>query len=46
MLSGMEAEHPALKRQMLAAMKNVKVGHLLDKTLLAQLLPGQEPADA
>jgi tRNA 2-thiocytidine biosynthesis protein TtcA len=33
MLSGLEEEHPGLKTQMLAAMKNVKVAHLLDRTL-------------
>jgi tRNA 2-thiocytidine biosynthesis protein TtcA len=46
MLSGLEAEHPGLKSQMLAAMKNVKVGHLLDKTLISRLLPGPEPTEA
>ena len=33
-LSSMEREHPRLKTQMLAALQNVRVGHLLDKTLL------------
>lgn len=37
MLSGLEADHPGLKTQMLAALKNVKAGHLLDRTLLARL---------
>jgi tRNA 2-thiocytidine biosynthesis protein TtcA len=34
MLSSLEAEHPGLKTQMLAAMKNVKTQHLLDLKLL------------
>lgn len=37
MLSSMESEHPGLKTQMLAAMKNVKAGHLLDRALLAKV---------
>lgn len=37
MLKGLQAEHPGLKTQMLAAMKNVKAGHLLDRELLAKL---------
>jgi tRNA 2-thiocytidine biosynthesis protein TtcA len=36
MLSSLEEAHPGLKPQMLAAMKNVKAAHLLDRTLLAQ----------
>jgi tRNA 2-thiocytidine biosynthesis protein TtcA len=34
MLSNLEAEHGGLKTQMLAAMKNVRASHLLDRTLL------------
>ena len=34
LLAGLEAESPGLKRQMLAAMKNVNPGHLLDPRLL------------
>jgi tRNA 2-thiocytidine biosynthesis protein TtcA len=34
MLAGLEAEHGGLKTQMLAAMKNVRAGHLLDRSLL------------
>jgi tRNA 2-thiocytidine biosynthesis protein TtcA len=37
MLSSLEVEHPGLKTQMLAAMKNVKTQHLLDLNLLAKL---------
>ena len=37
MLSSLEIEHPGLKTQMLAAMKNVKTQHLLDLNLLAKL---------
>jgi tRNA 2-thiocytidine biosynthesis protein TtcA len=37
MLSSLESEHKGLKTQMLAAMKNVKAGHLLDRDLLAKL---------
>jgi tRNA 2-thiocytidine biosynthesis protein TtcA len=37
MLSSLEETHPGLKPQMLAAMKNVKAGHLLDRTLLARV---------
>ena len=37
MLSSLQSEHPGLKTQMLAAMKNVKAGHLLDRRLLAKL---------
>ena len=33
-LSTIEGEHPGVKTQMLAAMRNVRVGHLLDKELL------------
>ncbi len=33
MLSGIEGEHPGLKAQMLAALKNVKASHLLDRAL-------------
>jgi tRNA 2-thiocytidine biosynthesis protein TtcA len=35
LLAGLEAESPGLKRQMLAALKNVKPGHLLDPRLLS-----------
>jgi tRNA 2-thiocytidine biosynthesis protein TtcA len=35
MLTGLEEQHPGLKTQMLAALKNVKAAHLLDRTLLA-----------
>jgi tRNA 2-thiocytidine biosynthesis protein TtcA len=37
MLSGLEADHPGLKPQILAALKNVKAGHLLDRGLLERL---------
>ncbi len=37
MLSSLESEHPGLKTQMLAAMKNVKARHLLDLGLVAKL---------
>ncbi len=37
MLSGLEADHPGLKTQILAALKNVKAGHLLDSQLLGRL---------
>jgi tRNA 2-thiocytidine biosynthesis protein TtcA len=40
MLSALEAEHQGLKPQMLAAMKNVKAGHLLDRGLLAKIATG------
>ena len=36
MLSSLEAEHKGLKTQMLAAMKNVKAAHLLDRELSGQ----------
>jgi tRNA 2-thiocytidine biosynthesis protein TtcA len=39
LLAGLEAQHPGLKTQMLAAMKNVKAGHLLDRALLERTLP-------
>jgi tRNA 2-thiocytidine biosynthesis protein TtcA len=42
MLSSLETEHPGLKTQMLAAMKNVKAGHLLDRSLLARLASGAQ----
>jgi tRNA 2-thiocytidine biosynthesis protein TtcA len=49
MLAGLEAESPGMKRQMLAALRNVKAGHLLDRDLLARLgspagVPASEPA--
>ncbi len=34
MLTNLEAQHPDLKPQMLAAMKNLKPGHLLDRKFL------------
>jgi tRNA 2-thiocytidine biosynthesis protein TtcA len=37
MLSGLESEHPGLKPQMLAAMKNVRPNHLYDRELLTRL---------
>ena len=37
LLTSLEAEHGGLKTQMLAALTNVKPGHLLDRTLLARL---------
>ena len=37
MLSGLEEQHPALKTHMLAALKNVKAGHLLDRALVKRL---------
>jgi tRNA 2-thiocytidine biosynthesis protein TtcA len=36
MLAGLSAEHPGLKTQMLAAMKNVRAMHLLDRSLLGR----------
>jgi len=39
MLSRLEAEHPNLKTQMLAGLKNVKPTHLLDRELVARLRP-------
>ncbi|HEX2570873.1 MAG TPA: tRNA 2-thiocytidine(32) synthetase TtcA [Polyangia bacterium] len=36
-LSTLSAEHPGLKTQMLAAMENVRPGHLFDRQLLARL---------
>ena len=38
MLTSLEAEHPGLKAQMLAAMKNVKPALLLDRGLVAKLV--------
>jgi tRNA 2-thiocytidine biosynthesis protein TtcA len=35
MLSALAEEHPGLKTQMLAAMQNVRPGHLLDRGLAA-----------
>ncbi len=37
MLAGFEAEHPGTKTRMLAAMRNVRPGHLLDRALVAAL---------
>jgi tRNA 2-thiocytidine biosynthesis protein TtcA len=39
MLTGLEENHPGLKTQMLAALKNVKATHLLDRQLLARIVP-------
>jgi tRNA 2-thiocytidine biosynthesis protein TtcA len=39
-LAGLEVEHPRLKTQMLAAMQNVRVGHLLDQALLDAVTRG------
>src|SRR5262249_2718038 len=39
MLSGIEADHPRLKTQMLAAMSNVRPRHLLDRELAAREVP-------
>jgi tRNA 2-thiocytidine biosynthesis protein TtcA len=41
MLTGLEADHAGLKTQMLAALKNVKVEHLLDRTLRERLAGGE-----
>jgi tRNA 2-thiocytidine biosynthesis protein TtcA len=43
-LSAMEAEHPRLKTQMMAAMQNVRAGHLYDRALLERL-GAARPAD-
>jgi len=40
MLSSLQADYPGLKTQMLAAMKNVKPEHLLDRDLLGRLANG------
>jgi tRNA 2-thiocytidine biosynthesis protein TtcA len=40
MLSQLEEQHPGLKPQMLAAMKNIKPGHLLDRKFLNVLASG------
>lgn len=40
MLSQLEEHHPGLKPQMLAAMKNLKPGHLLDRKFLNVLASG------
>lgn len=37
MLAGLETENPGLKRQMLAALRNVKAAHLLDVKLMQSL---------
>ena len=44
LLSSLEADHAGLKTQMLAAMKNVKVGHLLDRALAARLQTARSAA--
>jgi tRNA 2-thiocytidine biosynthesis protein TtcA len=36
-LASVEGEHPGLKTQMLAAMQNVRAGHLLDRGLIERL---------
>lgn len=41
MLGGLQAEHPGLKTQMLAALRNVSVEHLLDRELLSRLGGGR-----
>ncbi|MSP58945.1 MAG: tRNA 2-thiocytidine(32) synthetase TtcA [Myxococcales bacterium] len=46
MLSSLESEHPGLKTQMLAALKNVRAGHLLDRSLLGRLTRGTATAEA
>ncbi len=43
MLAGIEAGHPGTKSHMLAAMKNVQPGHLLDVGLLAASRGGSTP---
>jgi tRNA 2-thiocytidine biosynthesis protein TtcA len=42
MLTGLEEQHPGLKTQMLAALKNVKAGHLLDRALLQRLATAEQ----
>jgi len=37
MLTGLESESPGLKRQMLAALRNVNAAHLLDTRLMQSL---------
>ncbi len=46
MLSRLEAEHPNLKTQMLAGLKNVKPTHLLDRELQARVRPVSAVGDA
>jgi tRNA 2-thiocytidine biosynthesis protein TtcA len=46
MLAGLEADSPGVKRQMLAALRNVKAGHLLDRELLAMLAPVRDSSEA
>ena len=36
-LSSLEEENPGIKTQMLAALKNVRPGHLLDRQLIENL---------
>ena len=43
-LSTIEGEHPRLKTQILAAMQNVRAGHLLDRALIASLTMGASAA--
>ncbi len=47
MLAGFEAEHPGTKTRMLAAMRNVKPSHLLDRALAdAVVAPRPDGSDA
>ncbi len=43
-LSALEVEHPGLKTQMLAAMQNVRAGHLLDRALLCRIGEAGRPS--
>ncbi len=43
LISSMSEEHPGLRAQMLAAMKNVRGGHLLDKRLHGMKVDAIEP---
>lgn len=43
LLADLEGAHPGSKRQMLAALRNVKPGHLLDRALIARLGGGADP---
>ena len=46
MLASMSEENPGIKRQMLAALRNVRAGHLLDRGLLDALNAGRTDLDA
>ncbi len=46
MLASMEAEHPGIKTQMLAALKNVRASHLMDQQLLSALGLGRGAREA